>query len=63
MLSKREIIILSTLGVLPTDVVDNSDNLRDDPNRPEIDTRLASILTGRGPQREETGLFPLILGV
>ena len=34
--------------VLPTDMVDNSDSLRDDPNRPEIDTRLASISTGRG---------------
>jgi len=48
--------------VLPTGMVDKSDSLRDDPTRPEIDTRLASILTGRGPQRAETALSPPILG-
>jgi hypothetical protein len=51
-----------TQEVLPTGMVDNTDSLRDEPDGPEIDTRLASVLTGRGPQRAETALFPLILG-
>ena len=49
-------------GILTTDMVDNSDSLRDGPNRLKIDTRYASTLTGRGPQRAGTALFPLILG-
>ena len=36
------------MWVLPTDMVDNTVSLRDDPNRPKIDTRTAPILIGRG---------------